>query len=206
LTALIAKPSADSTSATADAAANAVPAAPGMSLIRPASGSTAPIPDRTPAASAAPAIHGALSPGTTVVYVLDCSGSMGGAGKFDRARAALSATLREQPPTVRFQVIVYSGSATPLLATNGTALAATEANVRTAVARLAPLEARGRSNHRAAIAAAVAFRPDVILLLTDAEDLSAAALAPILGSGSKAVPLRLGQVTAVGVQAPRVVK
>ena len=86
------------------------------------------------------AIHGALAAGQTVVYVLDCSGSMGAAGKFDAARAALVATLAQQPPTVRFQVIVYAGTAKPLLASDGKGLPATADNVR-----LCPRSFRGWS-------------------------------------------------------------
>jgi hypothetical protein len=131
---------------------------------------------------------------------------MGAAGKLDRARAALRATLRQQPATVRFQVIAYAGTATPLLVTNGTALPASAANVRTAVEKLAPLEARGRSNHLDAIRAALAFRPDVIVLLTDADDLGAVALKPLLGAAPRPVPVCVGQVTAERVQRPRELK
>jgi hypothetical protein len=131
---------------------------------------------------------------------------MGAAEKLDRARAALSATLRQQPATVRFQVIVYAGTATPLLATNGTALSASAANVQSAVEKLAPLEPRGKSNHSAAICAALAFRPDAIVLLTDADDLSAATLKPLLGSASRPVAVYVGQVTAERVQRPQELK
>ncbi len=147
-------------------------------------------------------MHGALKPGQTVVYVLDSSGSMGAAGKFDAARAALVATLRAQPATVRFQVIVYDGTAQPLLASDGTAPHATEANVRAASAKLATLEPRGKSNHLVAVRAALDFRPDVIVLLTDADDLSAAALKSV----AKPVLVCVGLVTAAGVQPPRELK
>jgi hypothetical protein len=156
--------------------------------------------------SAVPAIHGALNPNQTVVYVLDCSGSMGASGKFEAARAALVSTLKLQPTSVRFQVIVYSGTATPLLAGNGTALPATEANVRAASDKLAKLEARGKSNHREAVGAALAFRPDVILMLTDADDLNAKALKSIASSAPTPILMCVGQVTAEGVQSPRELK
>lgn len=150
-------------------------------------------------------IHGALAPAQVVVYVLDCSGSMGAGGKFDAARAALVATLQQQPPTVRFQVIVYAGGAKPLLASEG-ALPATAANVRAAADKLAALDARGASNHREAVREAVAFKPDVILLLTDTDDLSAAALKPVLAAAQKSVALCVGLVAADGVRPPRLVK
>jgi hypothetical protein len=154
----------------------------------------------------APAFHGALKPNQTVVYVLDCSGSMGAAGKFDRARAALVATLKQQPSTVRFQVIAYSGNAVPLLASGREALPASEPNIRNATEKLATLEARGKSSHLEAVRAALAFRPDVIVILTDADDLTAAKLKPVLASESKAMLVCLGQVTAEGVQKPRELK
>jgi hypothetical protein len=181
------------------------PAAPAVEVpARAAPGGPQVDPNVRPAANASPApIHGAMKPGRTVVYVLDCSGSMGGAGKFDAARAALAATLRQQPATVRFQVIVYDGRARPLLASDGHALPATEGNVRAAAERLAELEPRGKSNHLDAVRVALAFRPDVILMLTDADDLTAAALRPVLAAAPKPAPVRVGQVTAGGVEQPR---
>jgi hypothetical protein len=157
-----------------------------------------------PAASARP-MHGALKSGQTVVYVLDCSGSMGAAGKFDAARATLAATLGQQPEAVKFQVIVYDAGARPLLASDGSAMSATSANVRAATEKLGGLEPRGRSNHLVALHAALAFRPDVIVLLTDADDLTAALLKPVFDTGAK-VPMCLALVTAAGVQQPRELK
>ncbi len=171
--------------------------------VRPAAGASAP--EATGPAST-PAIHGPLAPNQTVVYVLDCSGSMGAAGKLDAARSALVATLKQQPATVRFQVITYAGGAIPLLTTNGTALPATEANIRNATDRLVALEARGKSNHATAIRAALAFRPDVVLLLTDADDLDPATLKSLLASSPKPVLGCVGQVTVAGVQRPRELK
>jgi hypothetical protein len=160
-------------------------------------------PNAHSAGPSAPAIHGALKPEQTVVYILDCSGSMGAAGKLDAARAALIATLKQQPATVRFQVIVYAGSASPLLASNNKGLPANDANIRAATEKLATLEARGKSNHLEAVCAALAFRPDVILILTDADDLSAPVLKRVLANAPKPVPVCVGQVTAEGVQRPR---
>ncbi len=156
-------------------------------------------------ANPTPAMHGALKPGQTVVYVLDASGSMGAAGKFDAARAALVATLAQQPQTVRFQVIVYDATAQPLLVSNDTGVAVTDANVRAVTAKLATLEACGKSNHLVAVRAALNFRPDVIVLLTDADDLTAAAFKPVF-VGAKPIPVCVGLVTADGVRAPRELK
>jgi hypothetical protein len=159
-----------------------------------------------PQTTGTPALHGVFAAGKTVVYVLDCSGSMGAAGKFDAARAALVSTLKLQPATVRFQIIVYAGSASPLLTTNGTALPATDVNVHAAAEKLTALEARGRSNHLDAVRTALDFRPDIIVLLSDADDLSAAALKPVLASAQKPVPVCVGHVTEAGVRPPRELK
>src|SRR6266545_2480070 len=184
----------------------AAPPTPGIDPnVRPAGGVPANA-NSNPGAGNPRAVHGALAPGKTVVYILDASGSMGAAGKFDAARAALVATLRQQPATVKFQVIVYDGTATPLLTSDGNALPASEASVRAAAEKLAALEPRGKSNHLAAVRAALAFRPDVILLLTDADDLSAAAIKPVLASAPKPVLVCVGHVTTEGVQRPRELK
>ena len=157
-----------------------------------------------PAASLPPAIHGAMKAGQTVVYVLDCSGSMGEFGKLAVARAALVSTLRRQPADMRFQVLAYSSAARPLLP--GPFANATAANIATAEAALSALKASGRSNHVEAVRAALALRPDVVVVLTDAEELTAASLKAVLGVAGRPVPVCVGRVSADGVGAPREVR
>ncbi len=177
--------------------------------VRPAGGAPGPTAPATSAPNGPPAqaIHGALAPGQTVVYVLDCSGSMGAAGKFDTARAALAATLKQQPATVRFQIICYAGTAGPLLASNGTGLPANEANVRAAIEKLATLEPRGLSDHFGAIREALRrFHPSVILILSDGDDIRPATVKSVLAKEGQSVPVCLGRVTAEGVQNVRELK
>jgi hypothetical protein len=158
----------------------------------------------TPAAPLTPAIHGAMKAGQTVVYVLDCSGSMGEFGKLAVARAALASTLRRQPADVRFQVLAYSSATRPLM--NGPFATASAANIATAETALAALKASGRSNHVEAVRAALALRPDVVVVLTDAEELNAASLKAVLGVAGKPVPVCVARVSADGVGVPREVK
>jgi hypothetical protein len=148
------------------------------------------------------AIHGALKPGQVVVYVLDCSGSMGEFGKLALARAALVATLRGQPEGVRFQVISYNSTARAVLPGTMT-LPATSANVSAAEAKSLALEANGRSDHAEAVRVATRYRPDVILLLTDAKELSLAQFKPALASAGKPILLSVATVTAAGVGTPQ---
>jgi hypothetical protein len=150
----------------------------------------------------APAIHGALKPGQAVVYVLDCSGSMGEFGKLTLARAALVATLRGQPEGVRFQVIAYNSTARALLPGTAT-LPATSANVSAAEAKILPLEPKGRSNHAEAVRVATRYRPDVVLLLTDAEELSLAHFKPALAPAGQPILMCVAKVTATGVGSPQ---
>lgn len=152
--------------------------------------------------TAIPAIHGTLKPGQMIVYVLDSSGSMGEFGKLGLARSALLATLRGQLEDVRFQVIVYGSMAHTLGAVN-TCVPATRANIDVAASVLAALEANGRSNHMEAVRLAAACRPDLILLLTDAEDLSYARFKPILAAAGKPITIRVAKVTASTVGPPQ---
>jgi hypothetical protein len=157
-----------------------------------------------PGSPAARPIHGALPAAKTIVYVLDASGSMGEWGKLAKAKAALVATLRRQPPEVRFQVVVYSGTARPLL--NGGCAAATPENVALAAEKLRGVEPAGRSDHAEGLRAALALRPDLVLILTDADDLSAGKLKGLLGRAAKPATVCVARVTADGVGEPREVK
>jgi hypothetical protein len=154
------------------------------------------------ASPAVRAIHGAMQPGQTVVYVLDCSGSMGEFGKLELARAALLATLRAQPDGVRFQVIAYNSTARPLAGNTGS-VPATPANVAAVGDRLLTLEAKGRSSHSEAIRAAARFRPDVVVLLTDAEGLTLAQFKSALAPAGKAVAVYVAKATASAVGTPQ---
>lgn len=151
-----------------------------------------------------PAIHGALETGQTIVYVLDSSGSMGEHGKLDRAKAALLATLRVQPEGVRFQVIAYSSTAR-VVSGSGTA-PATAANITAAGACILAIEASGRSNHAAAIRLAAQCRPDLILVVTDAEGLTHAQFAPVLAAADKPIALCVARVTPSGIRTPQAIR
>ncbi|MCE9564780.1 MAG: VWA domain-containing protein [Planctomycetes bacterium] len=156
------------------------------------------------AAPQTPAMHGALKAGQTIVYVLDCSGSMGEFGKLTLARAALVSTLRRQSAEVRFQVLAYNGAAHAVLP--GICVVANAVNIAAAETGLTKLKATGRSNHVEAVRAAVALRPDVIVLLTDAEDLSVATFRSALAAYGKPLPVCVVRVTAEGVTPPRELK
>ena len=113
-------------------------------------------------------LHGNLKSGTTVVYLLDRSSSMGVGGLLNFATAAIGSSLAQLGPDVRFQVVAYNGGTSQLA--SGSLLAHPE-NVRRASEWLGGLVAEGGSNHIAGFRDALWFQPDVVFLLTDADDL-----------------------------------
>jgi Mg-chelatase subunit ChlD len=141
-----------------------------------------------------------MKPGQSVVYILDCSGSMGEFGKLDLARLALMATLRRQPEALQFQVIPYNSNARLLLPGAWSTVAG---NLAMTENRLARLEATGRSNHYEALRVAVALRPEAIVWLTDTDDLSTAKLKPIIAGAGKSIPIYVATVSARGVGTPQ---
>ena len=108
----------------------------------------------------------------SMVYVLDCSVSMGIDRKLDFARRELIASLRRLPPSVRFQVIAYNDSAKSLIVDGQRDLLLAEpAIVEKAVSLLQTLDAAGATNHLAALRRGLDLHPDVLFFLTDADDL-----------------------------------
>ena len=109
----------------------------------------------------------------TVVYVVDRSVSMGLHGALARARREVLASIRRLPPATRFQIIPYNREAEPL-AVNGHAglLAPDENTLRQVDESLAALRAAGGTDDGLALRRAIAFHPDVLYFLTDADDVS----------------------------------
>lgn len=125
-------------------------------------------------------LHGRARPGTTVVYLLDRSASMGPNGLLTRAANAVRASLAELGPDVRFQIVAYNGAATPFWPEP---LAAGPQARERASEWLANLTAEGRSKHVSGFREAMAARPSDVFLLTDADDLDDAevrAIGPLL--------------------------
>jgi hypothetical protein len=111
----------------------------------------------------------------SVVYVLDRSLSMGPSGGLVRARRELRAALAELPSGASFQVIVYNQSAKPLRMDGKFEFLPAEPRTIEAVEReLDGVAASGRTDHARAVQAGLRLRPDVLFLITDADDLTEA--------------------------------
>ncbi|MCE5303323.1 MAG: VWA domain-containing protein [Planctomycetaceae bacterium] len=119
-------------------------------------------------------LFGVVGEGYKFVYVFDRSGSMGGSGQ--RAlRAAKGELIRSLEPldTVhQFQLIFYNEE--PLLfnpsGASGRLAFATDANKRRAIRFIDSVQAVGGTNHEDALRLAIRLQPDVIFLLTDADE------------------------------------
>ncbi|MGL6097861.1 MAG: VWA domain-containing protein, partial [Fimbriiglobus sp.] len=119
-----------------------------------------------PPAARTPPLHGEFAAGKTVVYVLDCSGTMGLGGRLGRACDAIRATLETQPSGVRVMVVAYSGTAAAVLP-GGPVAVTPEAREQFAAA-LARLDPAGASRHAEGLRVALKCDPDAVLVLTDA--------------------------------------
>jgi von Willebrand factor type A domain len=107
-----------------------------------------------------------------VVFLLDSSGSMGISDALERAKAELAAALAALPPETSFQLLAYNSNARPLMGGLWNLLPASRENVALALHQLDALAASGVTRHVEAMRAALLLRPDLVILLTDADDLS----------------------------------
>jgi hypothetical protein len=111
--------------------------------------------------------------GQRIVYVIDRSSSMGEHGALEAACRELLASVARLPATARFQVVLYNRSASPLLLGGRTDLAAAGADsLHQVEAALAALRPAGSTNHVEALKTALTLLPDVLFLVTDADDLT----------------------------------
>lgn len=108
----------------------------------------------------------------TIVFVIDRSASMGLNGGLAAARRELLVSLARLRADCRFQVILYNRFAEPLrVGGHDGLLAATEENKRQVAQAVQSAVAEGGTEHLLALRRALAFRPDVIYVLSDAADL-----------------------------------
>jgi hypothetical protein len=109
----------------------------------------------------------------SVVFVLDCSASMGIDDRFALARAQILACLRLLPSTARFQVVYYNSRAETVSLDGKTGLVPVNArNTEQLANALEEMVPEGGNNDETALRAALNLDADVVCLLTDADNLS----------------------------------
>jgi hypothetical protein len=108
-----------------------------------------------------------------VVYVLDRSLSMGPSRALGRARRELLSALARLPAGASFQVVLYNLRAEPLRIDGQSGYLPADEPTRAAVARaLERTAATGSTNHVNALRQGLYLHPDVLFLVTDADELS----------------------------------
>lgn len=152
-----------------------VPVAPAE--VVQAGGPPKPGPNKEPSTATKP-LHGKLKAGKTIAYAIDCSSSMGSEGQLRAACQAVKASLLQLNAEAHFQIVAYNGSTQSL---SNRPLLATEAHRERAHRWLDSLVAEGRSDHLAGLREALWQQPDVVILLTDADDLDAKDVKAIRG-------------------------
>lgn len=152
---------------------------PGDAVVQPAVGS---IPFQ-PALGAGPGDVGLFDlrdKGTTIVYIMDCSGSMGEYDALEFAKAELMASLQGLNPAQKFHVIFYNEELKELDINKkpGQLVPATDVNRNLTKRFIGTVRPRMGTRHVPALTRALALNPDVIFFLTDAQEpsLSAAEL------------------------------
>ena len=105
--------------------------------------------------------------GRSFVFVIDRSHSMGsqGLGVIMAAREELSAAINQLEPHHYFQIVGYHENTVTM--SNRQLLPASPSNKLMVPGHIANLSAFGATNHENGLIAAAAFKPDVIVFLTD---------------------------------------
>lgn len=109
-----------------------------------------------------------------VVYLIDRSISMSNNEAMTRARREVALSLRALPADTLYQVLVYNHAVTSLASPRAALEPADPTRVAETIARLADVAPSGQTNHAAALQHALALQPEVLFLVTDADDLPAA--------------------------------
>ena len=110
----------------------------------------------------------------SVVYVLDRSGSMGQQNAYRRACAEILANVGALPPATTFQVVPYNSRAQPLCVNASLGLLPINPDtVQQTETLLSELPPTGWTDHLCGLRCALLLGPDVLYLVTDADDLRA---------------------------------
>ena len=108
--------------------------------------------------------------GKSLLYVIDCSGSMNQHNAFRHAKAELLSSLERLNSTHKFQLIFYNNGLIEFKSRQGKSEAqwATVSNLSRARAFINGMDNSGGTIHFPALLKALSYSPDVIFFLTDA--------------------------------------
>jgi hypothetical protein len=119
-------------------------------------------------------LFGLPGEGYKFVYVVDRSGSMGGAGShaLEAVKAELGRSLEQLDSVHQFQIVFYNQHAKVFnpTGTPGRLAFATPQNKQRALRFINAMTAEGGTNHEDALRVAIRLQPDVVYFLTDADE------------------------------------
>ena len=117
---------------------------------------------------------GARDRADSVVYVIDCSGSMATRNSLEVAKRELLVSLGPLPPESQFAVILFNLNTRVLSDARGHQglMAATELNKTWVRSQLVEVVPHGGTDHMTALRGALVLKPQVIFFLTDADFMS----------------------------------
>lgn len=119
------------------------------------------------------AFMGAQDQGTRVVFIVDCSASMANYGAMRSAKAALMSSLQTLSDAQQFQIVFYNQSPRPMTIrgnASGQLAFATEVNKSFARQHISAIEPDLGTDHMPALRLALRMSPEVMFLLTDADE------------------------------------
>jgi Mg-chelatase subunit ChlD len=124
------------------------------------------------AATVSTQFFGAQVWGTKFVYVIDRSGSMMQRDRIGAAKRELLASLAQLPDETQFQIVFYNTEPSVMLPSSPAKLQfATDHNKLRAAREVEQVIPTGGTEHLPALQLALTLQPDVVLFLTDADDL-----------------------------------
>ena len=127
----------------------------------------------TPPAPGEVSFFGATDTGQSVVFVLDCSSSMARHNAIGVAKSELKASLNQLGRDQKFQIVFYNNTPNIIRLRDveeSELLLATAINRNFAVQFIDSQNATSGTNHMPALKWALHFNPDMIFLLTDADE------------------------------------
>jgi hypothetical protein len=118
--------------------------------------------------------YGISGVGSTFVYVIDRSGSMGGTGRnaLHAAKTELLASLDGLTDVQQFQILFYNDRVIQfeIPGRKGALIFGSDANKSLAANFVRSVEADGATRHEEALKAALRLSPEVVFFLTDADE------------------------------------
>ena len=117
-------------------------------------------------------LFGLSDVGRSFVYLIDCSKSMSGYGALNAAKAELITSISNLKSRHRFQIVFYNHAPMPLSLGGrwGGMFSGSKSDIEFVKNQIHSIPPDGGTNHLYALLRGLAYKPDVVFLLTDATE------------------------------------